>query len=74
MTDWAKGYAAALADLRHLATLRSLMSHRLAELIDDLTQDARVIDHEITNRGQRRELAARREAQEELPLCSDSSC
>jgi hypothetical protein len=66
--DWAKGYAAALSDLQHLATLRGAMSPVLAELIDDLRQDARVIDHEVTNRGQRRELAARREAQEELPL------
>jgi len=68
-TDWAKGYAAALGDIRALAISRGIDNWRLDLLIADLEQDARVIDHEITNRDQRRSLAARREAsQEELPL------
>jgi hypothetical protein len=62
MTDWTDGYTAALRDVTKLAHSRGVVTEPLDALLHDLTQDALVIDHEQSNRLQRRRLAAAREA------------
>jgi hypothetical protein len=65
MSDWTKGYTAALADVAALAHGRGLLIKPLRALLDDMEQDARVIAHEQDNGTLKRRLAAAREA---LPL------
>jgi hypothetical protein len=62
MSDWTDGYTAALRDVAKLAHSRGVVTEPLDALLRDLTQDALVIDHEQSNRLQRRRLAAAREA------------
>jgi len=64
---WPDVYRAALTDMRRLATSRGLMTPDLDQLIEDLMQDAYVIEHSLDNRAQRRKLAAARE-EPTLPL------
>lgn len=67
ISEWTQGYAAAVRDMRTLVASRQPRSPEDVDLLlDDLTQDARVIDHEIQNREQRASLRAKREVQLEL--------
>jgi hypothetical protein len=68
MSDWTAGYAAAISDFTTLVQSRGLMTEKLQLLLQDLQQDALVIEHEQGNRLQRRRLVAGREA---LPLFVD---
>lgn len=61
MSDWTDGYTAALRDVAKLAHSRGLVTEPLDALLRDLTQDALVIEHEQSNRLQRRRLVAARE-------------
>lgn len=65
MNEWAVGYQAALRDIETLAAQPG-EPRSVKELVADLRQDSLVIDHELTNREQKRRMAAAREAT--LPL------
>jgi len=60
-TSWPDIYRTAVIDVSKLATDRGLMTPELERLIEDLMQDAYVIEHCLDNRAQRRRLAAARE-------------
>jgi hypothetical protein len=66
-TTWPDIYRTALTNVSKLATDRGLMTPGLEQLIEDLMQDAYVIEHSLDNRAQRRRLAAARE-EPKLPL------
>jgi len=66
-TTWPDVYRAALADVSRLAKSRGLLTAELDQLIEDLMQDAYVIEHSLDNRAQRRRLAAAKE-EPTLPL------
>jgi hypothetical protein len=65
MSEWTDGYRAALRDVMRVATDRQGWLSWLDTLVEDLNQDALVIEHEQGNRLQRRRMRAAREA---LPL------
>lgn len=62
---WSEGYRAALADVCLLAASRGIHNPALDQLLDDLINDALVVERESTNLLRRRRLRAEREA---LPL------
>jgi hypothetical protein len=68
MNDWTAGYRAALADIERLAASRGGLPLWLGSLLADMRQDTLVIEHEQTNRLQKRRMRA---AQEALPLFKD---
>lgn len=62
LSDWTKGYHAALDDFERLATARGYALHaEQRALLADLRQDSLVIKHELDNRKQRVKLRAARE-------------
>lgn len=69
-SPWVTGYLAALADLELIAFHRKL-GRDVCIAVADLRQDARVIDHELANREQKRRYSAAREAV--LPLFKDET-
>lgn len=66
MTLWTDAYRLAIADVRHLAGSRGILSPELSLLLDDLEGDALVIEHASDNRLRRARL--RVVAREALPL------
>lgn len=66
ISEWARGYVAAIQDLHKLGVSRGLMTEGWHQLFEDVRQDAQMIDHEIQNREQRAGLRAKREVQLEL--------
>lgn len=71
MSEWTDGYRAALADFELVAFNRgwgAALTKELRTVLADLHQDALVIEHEQSNKLQKRRLAAAREA---LPLFAD---
>lgn len=66
ISEWAKGYEAAIRDARTIFTSRQIDTAATDLAFADLVTDAAVIDHSLLNERQRRELRVTREVQLEL--------
>jgi hypothetical protein len=66
ISEWAKGYEAAIRDARTIFASRRIDTAATDLAFADLASDAAVIDHALLNDRQRRELRVTREVQLEL--------